>query len=99
MSDRPDWWTPGYEQAALAGIRDQRGETTPLDDRRQRACEAGQDAQDSCDCSWPNSLEAAIETATRVRITPEIRRAWRRAWRGEGSLADVFRAAGFEVEE
>lgn len=70
-----------------------------LDDRRQAALEAGEDADPSLVYTY-KSIEVAIETATRVRITPEILGAT-----GLPPLAAyavvhaAFRAAGFEVEE
>lgn len=75
----------------------------PLEDRRQSAREAYWD--DMRGLSMRTSgIEAAIETATRVRITPAIRDAMITTmtvslgdW--EASLAAAFRAAGFEVVE
>jgi hypothetical protein len=78
--------------------------TSELDDRRQRAREAGWDAT----VGWSQestsaAIEAVIETATRVQITPEIMRAAERenAY-GPVSIKAVvatFEAAGFEVVE
>jgi hypothetical protein len=79
-------------------------------DRRQRAREAGLDAIDGGgQLPAGDVLEAAIETATRVRITPEVERALYEelaaATPGEhhaaarAGLAAAFRAAGFEVEQ
>lgn len=52
------------------------------------------------------ALESAIETATRVRITPEIEDAAQNAFpvftsgdEARFMLTAAFRAAGFEVEE
>jgi len=75
-----------------------------LEDRRQNAREAGWDAT----ARWSResthaAIEAAIETATRVRITPEIILAADgvSVLGGLGSTAEVLRrvftAAGFEV--
>ena len=77
-----------------------------LDDRRQRAREAGWDA--IVDVGAREALETAIETATRVRITGEMRvearaavgpRAFMTAEALDALLAAAFQAAGFEVEE
>ena len=85
-----------------------------LIDRRQRAREAYWD--DMRGLSMRTSgIEAAIEVATRVQITPEIIEAARAGWlaastdraswveepgpRQYGRLAAAFRAAGFEVVE
>ncbi len=70
-----------------------------LEERRQRAREAYYDA-DGYDDDM-HAAEAAIETATRVKITPEIMRAAERvslfSVSVEGIIA-AFEAAGFEVE-
>lgn len=84
-----------------------------LADRRQRAREAFYDS--AGDVNNPaDPLEAAIETATRVQITPEIVATTRQvateqmhdpqaptdpAERWKVILTAAFRAAGFEVEE
>lgn len=80
-----------------------------LEGRRQRAREAGLDAQ-VVSAVFPASalvriLDTAIETATRVRITPQITLAaldvmdgWDPAGNLGETLAAAFRAAGFEVE-
>lgn len=80
---------------------------TTLDDRRQRAHEA---AQDVCAPLAPtplvlDAIEAAIETATRVRVTPEAVHAVSRAVNRLGAnhgydagLAAALRELGFEVE-
>lgn len=78
-----------------------------LDDRRQSAVEAGYDVAESMDETNPQVLDAAIETATRVRITPEIEAALLLPHAGEvltrarliAGLRHAFEAAGFEVEE
>lgn len=97
-----------------------------LEERRQRAREAFDDrwsvtggADISGTATWANRLqqarEEAIETATRVRITPEIITAARAGWlvaatehaswteepgpREYGRLKAAFEAAGFEVEQ
>lgn len=72
-----------------------------LRDRRQRAREAYYDG----DGLGTQGLDDAIETATRVQVTPGIVRAARAAFEDHygGSvrpiIAAAFRAAGFEVEE
>lgn len=91
---------------------------TELTDRRQRAREAAQDVE-AGNFDDPQSgvraVEAAIETATRVRVTPEIIEAARAGWlaastdraswteepgpRQYGRLKAAFEAAGFEVEK
>jgi hypothetical protein len=82
---------------------------TPLDDRRQRAREAFYDGSNSTDVH-PNDLEAAIETATRVRVDDEQLAAFATAWhaaaqdgppgtRRRAGLIAAFRAAGYEVEQ
>lgn len=72
-----------------------------LADRRQRAREAGWDA--IVDVGAREGLEVAIETASRVRVTPEVVEAARTPWMTEAethtALTAAFRAAGFEVEE
>lgn len=70
-----------------------------VDDRRQRAREAGWDAADLRDHTEVPNIETAIETATRVKITPEIQAAIYGHETDEEALAAAFRAAGFEVEE
>ena len=79
---------------------------TELDDRRQRALEAGQDAVGMFDQNPAGDvLEAAIETATRVRITPEIIAACHEpsGYLLPAYIRDIlkaaFEAAGFEVED
>ncbi len=80
-----------------------------LEDRRQRAREAAHDMPIG---SGPQRIDAAIETATRVQITPEMLAEARHAWsEAEGSWVDdpgpreiarakaLLRAAGFEVVE
>lgn len=75
-----------------------------LDERRQRAREAAYDAPNG---PASGDIEPAIETATRVRITPEIITATLRsvdasptaAPRYRIAVTAAFRAAGFEVEE
>lgn len=77
-----------------------------LDDRRQAAVEAYYDKGGL----GTMPIDEAIETATRVRIDDELVQTFRdRGVAGfgydqrpgdiAGALADVFRAAGFEVEE
>jgi hypothetical protein len=75
-----------------------------LDERRQRAREAAFDAPNG---PAGGDIEPAIETATRVRITPEIAEAaCAVAGIGPGNadrmkpiIVAAFVAAGFEVEE
>jgi hypothetical protein len=78
---------------------------TPLDDRRQRAREAYYDGVSLPESHEPEQLEAAIETATRVRVDDDVVRAFdddsdcscvqcRR-----DALVAAFTAAGFEVEQ
>jgi len=72
---------------------------SPLEDRRQSAREAYWDTNDA-DC-----LDAALEIATRVKITPEVIDAFIRHpdqyEEGDvaGPLRTAFEAAGFEVIE
>jgi len=86
-------------------------------DRRQRAIEAFWDHYDGerdGGAILARQLDEAIETATRVRVTPEIVKAARAGWaapeddgnwltdpgpRETARLVAAFRAAGFEVEE
>lgn len=82
-----------------------------LEDRRQQAREAAQDEHGQSEyygAEAANAVEAAIETATRVRITPEILAAARLAAEGSWTeepgprqvarLRAAFEAAGLEVE-
>jgi hypothetical protein len=75
-----------------------------LEDRRQAAREAGWDAT----VGWSQestaaALDAAVETATRVRITPEMidaaTRVARGSWTFGPAVRAAFEAAGFEVEQ
>lgn len=67
-------------------------------DRQQRAREAGQDHLTDYDAA--PGIEAAIETATRVKITRDILLAAAREYPVVGEIVKAaFRAAGFEVEE
>ncbi|MFA9273069.1 MAG: hypothetical protein ACEQSX_20480 [Baekduiaceae bacterium] len=77
-----------------------------IDDRHQRAREAYFDtAHDLEDRTMGRDLQAAIEAATRVQITPEIQEAitlvedafGREQYRA--AIARIFEVAGFEVEE
>ena len=81
-----------------------------LADRRQAAREAAYDGLDSCEeCGKIHAagdVEAAIETATRVRVTDDIVEAAQNAFpvlrdvaEGKRMLEAAFAAAGFEVEE
>ena len=76
-----------------------------LDDRRKRAREAFWDRlgpppiRPNGEGGASESLDEAIETATRVQITPEIVTA---AYAGKSmtdTIIAAFRAAGFEVTE
>ena len=74
---------------------------TELDDRRQQAREA---FYDTLQDGRVDSFNEAIETATRVRITPEIAEAFLTAPGDDPEdiwepLRVAFRAAGFEVED
>ena len=66
-----------------------------IEDRHQRAREAYYDRRFSIeDHEMGRDLQDAIETATRVQITPEIQRAYIEAWyrgvgMGEGSIQDA----------
>lgn len=81
----------------------------PLADRRQRAREAGMDAYAdvlAVPSSYDRAVNAvtdAVETATRVRVTPEILQAARRGssigFETHQAIVAAFRAAGFEVED
>lgn len=91
------------------------GNVTPLEERRQRAREAGLDAWHDAlavpelDDRAGNALDDAIETATRVQITPEVQLAFlailTQIRSGEEAptcieaLKAAFEAAGFEVEQ
>lgn len=77
-----------------------------IEDRRQRACEAGYDAIPEHEQYPPNScIETAVETATRVKITDEIMfAALDSVFAGRGAygryhtaVKAAFKAAGFEV--
>lgn len=80
-----------------------------INDRRMRATETGQDTlrtpvlfEPAESCAL-RAIDAAVETATRVRITPEIVLAFTDYpghWPAiEAPLRAAFEAAGFEVEE
>lgn len=86
--------------------------TEALADRRQRAREAAHDAATSAAPMYEllAAVDAAVETATRVQVTPEIVDA---AYRALGdaapayfpperhmrtAVAAAFAAAGFEIE-
>ncbi len=80
---------------------------SPLDERRERALHAGQDQLAGLDMSAETlgALEEAVETATRVRITPEVLAAGYPSALTERDrrlckplLIAAFEAAGFEVE-
>lgn len=73
-----------------------------LADRRQRAREAFHDARAAAAVEFAeHGLDEAIETATRVRVTPEIVEASMAEpfITTAEALARAFRAAGFEVEQ
>lgn len=95
--------------AAMIDVR--RGPTqaargAKLEDRRQRAREAGLDAYSGVLAvpSGPEraaqAVDDAIETATRVRVTPEVLAAYQGTIdTTTAKLKAAFRAAGFEVEQ
>jgi hypothetical protein len=72
-----------------------------LDDRRQQAREAAHDGLDLPEIAVRQAIDDAIETATRVQVTPEIIAAARMAGETSWSMTEIvsaaFRAAGFEV--
>jgi len=76
-----------------------------IDARRQRARDAARDAVPDESAGW-QLVEAAIQTATRVRIDDEIIAAALEAVsagrgarpRYENAIKAAFREAGFEVE-
>lgn len=89
-----------------------------IEDRRQRACESAYDArsQRAREAYWDahgledrmmgRDLQAAIETATRVQITPEAIEAFDVERNGSmdagdisAGLAGALRELGFEVEQ
>lgn len=82
--------------------------TEALNERRQRARDAFSDERtgriDIFGTTTPDerlvlARDAAIETATRVQITPEIRAAFAATWGpNHAKLRAAFEAAGFEVE-
>jgi len=78
-------------------------EKAALDDRRQRAREAWHDEFETPGTlaeRGARAVEAAIETATRVKITPEILRSASKGWPVIDEIVKAaFRAAGFEVEQ
>lgn len=74
----------------------------PINDRRHNARVAYYDSAAKTGGIEGSAiaLEAAIETATRVRITPEIIAGFRgSAGNYERGLCAAFAAAGFEVED
>lgn len=86
----------------------------PVEERRQRAREAAYDepAWNLATADEVNRIGAAIETATRVQITPEALAAGRAAWsaasgswtedpgpRETARLAGSLRALGLDVVE
>lgn len=81
---------------------DQYEDVSALLDRRQRAREAYWDDMRGRSLRT-EGIEAAIETATRVKVTPEIIEAARAAgeetWSMSEIIAAAFRTAGFEVEK
>ena len=73
-----------------------------LRDRQQRAREAYYDRVNLPERHEPAALDDAIETAVRVRVTPEILNAAKPTvpWLTEKQrLEAAFAAAGFKVEE
>lgn len=70
-----------------------------LEERRKAALEAGEAADDHQSYTG-RSIEVAIETATRVRITPAMLDAMNpHVGNRETRLRAALKAAGFEVEE
>ena len=76
-----------------------------IEDRRQRARDAFYETP-GCVADPDTALTAAIETATRVKITDEMIQVFRRNMKPTASadyitekLATFFTAAGFEVEQ
>ena len=71
-----------------------------LDDRRRAALEAWSDSYSAPDTATLDALDAAIDSATRVRITPELLATMDPAiGNRETRLRAAFEAAGFEVVE
>lgn len=76
-----------------------------IEDRRQRAREAFYDGMGAGDVIESRAVEAAIEVATQVKITDEIRKAITEVEDAFGreqyrtAVARVFETAGFEVVE
>jgi hypothetical protein len=86
------------ERCERPGVTAARAAVAALRDRRQRARETFHD-------EWSRrgvclrACDEAIETATRVRVTPELVDAYATADNIDDGLARAFAAAGFEVEE
>lgn len=83
------------------------GADNEIDDRRQRAREAFYDTP-GCVADPDTALTEAIETATRVQVSPDVAEAYRvrlRELLGKQTPSDelvlraAFEAAGFEVVE
>lgn len=92
---------------ASRGALDLLREQSALDERRQRAREAGYD--EGTDSRFAEGIDAAIEAATRVRLDADIESAAYRELASAApgrhhsavkrALTAAFRAAGFEVEQ
>jgi hypothetical protein len=67
-----------------------------IEERRQRAMDVGEDADD-CPQYTYRSIETAIREATTVRITPEIITAAGLHPKSVDILYRAFAAAGFQV--
>jgi len=70
-----------------------------VEDRRAQACLAAY----ADDVDFEREVIVAVEAATRVKITPEARRAYLDAWGASGcsvaaGLEAALRELGFEVE-
>lgn len=83
---------------------------TALANRRARAREAALDELGELAAGAPrptalamsDAIDSAVETATRVQITPEMVNEYQKAAMAGGAnvaIIAVFRAAGFEVED
>lgn len=72
------------------------GDVTPQEERVQQAREVGRETNGT----RQNQIDAAVEVAVRVRITPELLATMDPAvGNREARLIAAFRAAGFEVEQ
>lgn len=96
-SSSPDSVTcPDCKPAAALADRRQRAREAYYDELSGGSIESGTDPVDV----FAEALDAAIETATRVRITPELLATMDPAiGNREARLRAAFEAAGFEVEQ